>query len=64
MIVVAATGQLTRKAEQMRFSTDRYEKSCVHKPWHSWGCSTSPVSVGRTTQLDLGNPRGFWNMLW
>lgn len=49
-----------RKAEQMRLSTDRYEHPCIHEPRCPWRSSTSTVFVGWTIQVDICNPRGFF----
>lgn len=46
-------GHPARKTKWMRPSIDKEESSHVHKPWDSWGTSTTSTSVGGTMQKHL-----------
>lgn len=59
----SATDCLIRKAERMRLSIDRCKQSHIHNPWSSQWTSTTPISVGKTTQQSINNPRGSLNAL-
>ena len=41
----------------------RQEQPHIHRPWSSRGTSTTPISVGGTTQQGISNPGGSWNVL-
>lgn len=59
----SATGHQTKKAEQMRPSTNRCEHPHVHKLWSMWGTSKTSITVGQTTQHGISNAEVSWTVL-
>ena len=53
---VFTTGHLTRRMKLMRPSTSSCKQPHNHRPWFSWGTSTTLTQAGKTTQLDRRNP--------
>jgi len=45
----STTDHLTRKTKQTRLFIDRTKQLHFHKPWSSWGTSTTLISVDGTT---------------
>jgi len=56
--VVCTTGHLTRRRKLMRPSTGGYKQPHSHRPWFSWGTSTTLTSAGKTIQPGRRNPGG------
>ena len=55
---VCTTGHLTRKRRLMRPSTGSCKQPHSHRPWFSWGTSTTLTSAGTTIELGRCNPGG------
>ena len=58
LLWVCTTGHLTRRRKSMRPSTSICKQPHSHRPWFSWGTSTTLTSAGKTTQLGIRNPGG------
>lgn len=62
--VGVCNSHLTRKAEWLMPSIGSEEQPHDHKPWSSWVNSTTPISVGGTTQQGISSLGGSWMHWW
>ena len=60
---VCTTGHLTRRRRLQKPSTGSCKQRHSHRPWFSWGTSTTLTSAGKTIQLGSRSPGGSYRAL-